>query len=68
MTLSIRNPRVERKARELARLTGKTITQAIGDALVELSADIAGRPAEPVVDGLAKVSLRDRRDRDRGRE
>jgi hypothetical protein len=66
MSISIRNPRVDRKARELARLTGKTITQAIGDALDELSADIASRPAEPVVDSLTKAVLGDRRDGDRG--
>ena len=33
MGLFIKNPEVERKARELARLQGKSLTQVIGQAL-----------------------------------
>lgn len=35
MPLSIRSETVERRARELARRTGRTMTDAIGDALAE---------------------------------
>jgi len=35
MGIFIKNPEVERKARELARLTGKSLTAALDDALGE---------------------------------
>jgi antitoxin VapB len=35
MGIFIKNPEVERKARELARLEGKTLTAVIGEALDE---------------------------------
>lgn len=43
MTLSIRNPTVERRAREMASRTGKSITAVVDEALREYA---ARRPAD----------------------
>ena len=43
MTLSIRNPSVERRAREMAARTGKSITAIVDEALREYA---ARRPAD----------------------
>jgi antitoxin VapB len=43
MTLSIRNPSVERRVREMAARTGKSITAVVDDALREYA---ARRPAD----------------------
>ena len=43
MAMSIRNQEVEQAARELARKTGETLTQAILNALRERLERIAGR-------------------------
>jgi antitoxin VapB len=40
----IKNPEVERKARELARLTGKTLTSAIAGALDQALASEESKP------------------------
>jgi len=43
MPLSIRSPAVEYQARELARRTGTTMTEAIGNALTERLEDLDAR-------------------------
>lgn len=43
MPLSIRSETVENRARELARRTGRTMTDAIGDALAERLATMEAR-------------------------
>lgn len=44
MGIFIKNPEVERKARELARLTGKTLTAAIEEAVDQALANEEARP------------------------
>jgi len=50
MSLFIRNPEVERDARELARLQGKTLTEVVGDTLkAALEAERAKPRRRPTV-------------------
>jgi antitoxin VapB len=62
MGLFIKNPEVERKARELARLTGKTLTaaleQALDQQLLERSSYCDRRPT---VDEVHEATERFRR-------
>lgn len=46
MPLSIRSETVESRARELARRTGRTMTDAIGDALAAQLEAMEGRTSE----------------------
>ena len=71
MPLSIKNPEADRLARELARATGETLTEAVLQALRQrlvretgwrpdgLEADVAR-----IRDRLARVPVRDERDAD----
>ena len=44
MSIFIKNPQTERKARELARLTGETLTGAIDAALTQRLEDERAKP------------------------
>lgn len=59
MALSIRNPRAERLAREVAAETGESLTEAIVRALEERLERIRGRRMAPdVVQEIMKISKR----------
>jgi antitoxin VapB len=59
MALSIRNPKTEKLARELADESGETITQAITHALEERLERLRGRSTAPnLVDELLEISRR----------
>jgi antitoxin VapB len=59
MALSIRNPKTEKLARELADESGETITQAITHALEERLERLRGRStATNLVEELLKISRR----------
>jgi len=59
MALSIRNPRTEKLARELAAESGGTITQAINQALEEKLERLRGRSTAPdLVGEILKISKR----------
>ena len=68
MPLSIRNPRAEKLARQVAAESGENLTEAIIHALEERLARLTGRgAATEVADEIMKISLRCRAlpDRDR---
>ena len=57
MALSIRNPKAEKLARELAAESGETITQAITHALEERLERVRGRSTTPdLVEEILKIS------------
>lgn len=59
MALSIKNPETERLARELARRTGESITEAITAALRErLSREHAGRRRPDLAQRLTAITDR----------
>jgi antitoxin VapB len=59
MALSIRNPKTEKLARELAAESGGTITQAINQALEEKLERLRGRSTAPdLVEEILKISKR----------
>jgi antitoxin VapB len=59
MPLSIRNPKTEKLARELAAESGETITQAINHALEERLARLRGRSTAPdLAEEILKISKR----------
>lgn len=59
MALSIRNPRAEKLAREVAAESGESITEAIIHALEERLVRIKGRrSATEVADEIMKISIR----------
>ena len=59
MALSIRNPKAERLARELAAESGETITQAITHALEERLERLLGRSTPiDLVEEMLKISKR----------
>jgi len=59
MALSIKNPEVDRLARELARETGETMTDAILHALEDRLLRLRGRCGVPsVVDEVVAIQLR----------
>jgi antitoxin VapB len=59
MPLSIRNPRAEALAREVARETGESITQAIATALEEKLERVRGRrTADDLVAEITAISRR----------
>lgn len=59
MALSIRNPRAERLAREVAAESGESLTEAIVRALEERLERIRGRRMAPdVVQEIMKISKR----------
>ena len=49
MAMSIRNPRAEQLARELATETGETMTQAVIEALEDRLQRLTGRRAAPAL-------------------
>jgi antitoxin VapB len=58
----IKNPEVERKARELARLRGVTLTDAVGQALESaLSSEAAKIQRRPTFDEMVEATERFRR-------
>lgn len=68
MTLSIRNVNAERRARELAQRTGKSITAVIDEALAEYEARHAAgekadrfRRLEELVAEIARMPVKDPR-------
>ena len=68
MTLSIRNQNAERRARDIARRTGKSITTVIAEALVEYEARHAAddkaerfRRLENLVAEIARMPVKDPR-------
>jgi antitoxin VapB len=68
MPLSIRNPRAEKLARQVAAKSGENLTEAIIHALEERLARLTGRgAATDVAEEIMKISLRCRAlpDRDR---
>jgi antitoxin VapB len=59
MSLSIRNPKAEKLARELAAESGESITQAITHALEERLVRLRGRStANDLVEEILKISKR----------
>jgi antitoxin VapB len=59
MPLSIRNPKTENLARELAAKSGETITQAITRALEERLERLRGRSTAPdLAEDILKISKR----------
>jgi len=59
MSLSIRNPKAEKLARELAAESGESITQAITHALEERLVRLRGRStANDLVEEILKISER----------
>ena len=59
MPLSIKNPRAEQLALEVARETGETMTQAVISALEERLERIKGRRTAPhLVDVIQEISKR----------
>ena len=59
MALSIRNPKAEKLARELAAESGETITQAITHALEERMERLRGRlTASDLMEEILKISKR----------
>jgi antitoxin VapB len=59
MPLSIRNPKAEKLARELAAESGETITEAITHALEERLERLRGRSsAADLMEDLLKISKR----------
>jgi antitoxin VapB len=59
MALSIRNPKTEKLARELAAESGENITQAITHALEERLQRLRGRAATPdLIEEIMKISER----------
>jgi antitoxin VapB len=59
MALSIRNPKTEKLARELAAESGETITQAITHALEERLERLRGRSTTPdLVEEILRISQR----------
>lgn len=59
MALSIRNPRAERLARQVAAETGESLTEAIIHALEERLERIKGRcTTTDVAEEIMKISLR----------
>lgn len=68
MALSIRNPKTERLARELAAESGKNITQAITNALDERLERLRGRrTATDMAEEIMKISKRCRSISDKDR-
>lgn len=62
MGIFIKNPEVERKARELARLTGKTLTSAIEDAVDQALASEESKPrARPTFEEMKAATEEFRR-------
>jgi len=62
MGLFIKNPEVERKARELARLRGLSLTQAVGDAVQTALAAEQGKPrSKPTVEEMIEATERFRK-------
>jgi antitoxin VapB len=62
MGIFIKNPEVERKARELARLTGKSLTAAIGQAVDrELEQENAKPRDRPTVEEMIEATERFRK-------
>lgn len=70
MGLNIKNERVHRLAREAARVTGRTQTGAIEEALVKLLREYAVDPEEsrtaPVVDRVLAIAAEWQADPGRG--
>lgn len=59
MALSIRNPRAEKLAREVAAESGESLTEAIVRSLEERLERIRGRRTAPnVIDEIMKISRR----------
>ena len=59
MALSIRNPKTEKLARELAAESGETITMAITHALEERLERLRGRSTpSDMIEELMKISMR----------
>jgi len=59
MALSIRNPRAEKLAREVAAESGESLTEAIVHSLEERLERIRGRRIAPdVIDEIMKISRR----------
>ncbi|MGA2027144.1 MAG: type II toxin-antitoxin system VapB family antitoxin [Syntrophobacteraceae bacterium] len=59
MPLSIRNPRAEKLARQVASESGESLTQAIIHALEERLERLKGRGTAPdVAEEIMKISLR----------
>jgi len=62
MSIFIKNPEVERKARELARLRGATLTEAVSEALDSaLSAERAKPRRRPTVEEMIEATERFRK-------
>lgn len=69
MALSIKNPEADRLARELARRTGKGITEVVVDALRDHLADVERRSGgertraeiERIRERVSRLEVRDRR-------
>lgn len=58
MGILIKNPETERKARELAALTGETLTGAIDAALEARLADERGKRKRPTVEEMMAATRR----------
>jgi antitoxin VapB len=63
MSIFIKNPEVERKARELAKLKGQSLTQVIGEALERPLAEARFREPKrrPTLDEIRAATVKFRR-------
>jgi antitoxin VapB len=61
MGLFIKKPEVERKARELARRSGKTLTAAVEEALDRQLAEPSGPPRRPTLEEMRAATAHFRR-------
>lgn len=60
MALSLKDPETDRLAREVARLTGETLTEAVRKALVERlerERKRRGRPRRSLADELNEIAM-----------
>ena len=55
MSLNIKNEETHRMARELARLTGESMTAAVNEAIRERLERVRGRSSKSMADRLMKI-------------
>lgn len=58
MPLSIKDPRTDRLARELAEVTGESLTTAVATALSERLERVRGLPGQDLAGELRAIALR----------
>ncbi len=56
MSLNIKNEKAHRQARELARLTGESMTVAVSEAIRERLLRVRGNPRKGLAERLMKIA------------